>query len=100
MSESVYFFNDYQKLIRIVNEEHLLEVVQEKEITMNQEELMHDTLTVTTSYLEELKKAAYMAVKESDKSFSLYRIVMDSDPENKLSFTGINLLQMNWILTL
>ncbi|MBP2098316.1 phage tail spike protein [Enterococcus rivorum] len=90
MSESVYFFNDYQKLIRIVNEEHLLEVVQEKEITMNQEELMHDTLTVTTSYLEELKKAAYMAVKESDKSFSLYRIVMDSDPENKLSFTGIN----------
>lgn len=90
MSESVYFFNDYQKLIRIVNEEHLLEVIQEKEITMNQEELMHDTLTVTTSYLEELKKAAYMAVKESDKSFSLYRIVMDSDPENKLSFTGIN----------
>lgn len=90
MSESVYFFNDYQKLIRIVKADLLLEVIQEKELTLNQEELMHDTLTVTTSYLEELKNAAYMAVKEVDKTFSLYRIVMDSDPENKLSFTGIS----------
>ncbi|MGX7244112.1 phage tail spike protein [Enterococcus quebecensis] len=90
MSKSVYFFDERQHLIRIVKEDELVEVVQEKEITSNKAELMNDTLNVSTVYDEELKVAAYMAVKENSMSYSLYRIILDSDSENLLSFTGIS----------
>nr|WP_263864649.1 MULTISPECIES: phage tail spike protein [unclassified Enterococcus] len=86
---SVYFFDEQQHLLRIVNEKELVEVVQEKEITSNKEELLHDTLNVSTIYDEELKGASYMAVKESKDFYSLYRIVVDSEAENILSFVGI-----------
>ncbi|WYJ93678.1 hypothetical protein A5889_001180 [Enterococcus sp. 9D6_DIV0238] len=86
---SVYFFDEQQHLLRIVNEKELVEIVQEKEITNNKEELLHDTLNVSTIYDEELKGASYMAVKESKDFYSLYRIVVDSEAENILSFVGI-----------
>lgn len=90
MKESVYFFDERQHLIRIVNENDLLEVVQEKEITTNKEELMKDTLNVSTVYDKELKTASYMAVKEGTDLYSLYRIIIDSEAENSLSFVGIS----------
>ncbi|OEG20260.1 hypothetical protein BCR25_00060 [Enterococcus termitis] len=86
---SVYFFDEQQHLLRIVNEKELVEVVQEKEITTNKEELLKDTLNVSTIYDEELKAASYMAVKESSESYSLYRIITDSEDKNIFSFVGI-----------
>lgn len=90
MTESVYFFDERQHLIRIVKENDLIEVIQEKEITASKEELMNDTLNVSTVYDEELKAASYMAVKETTDSYSLYRIIIDSEAENTLSFVGIS----------
>lgn len=90
VSQNVYFFDERQHLIRIVKEDELIEVVQEKEITSNKAELMNDTLNVSTIYDEELKAAAYMAVKEDSTSYSLYRIILDSESDNLLSFTGIS----------
>lgn len=89
MSESVYFFDEHQHLLRIVNESELVEVIQEKEITANQSELLKDTLNVSTIYDKELTNASYMAVKEETNVYSLYRIVIDSEAENLLSFVGI-----------
>lgn len=89
MNKSVYFFDERQHLLRIVKEYELIEVIQEKEITSSKDELMNDTLNVSTVYDEELKKAAYMAVKEEATSYSLYRIVLDSEEGNILSFVGI-----------
>lgn len=90
MNKSVYFFDERQHLLRIVKEKELVEVIQEKEITSNKAELMNDTLNVSTIYDEELKQAAYMAVKEESASYSLYRIILDSEEENLLSFVGIS----------
>ncbi|MBM7689545.1 hypothetical protein BCR24_12310 [Enterococcus ureilyticus] len=90
MNKSVYFFDERQHLLRIVKENELIEVIQEKEITANKEELMNDTLNVSTLYDDELKQAAYMAVKEEASSYSLYRIILDSEEENLLSFVGIS----------
>lgn len=90
MNKSVYFFDERQHLLRIVKENELIEVIQEKEITSNKEELMNDTLNVSTVYDEELKQAAYMAVKEEASYYSLYRIILDTESENILSFVGIS----------
>ncbi|MGM0218302.1 phage tail spike protein [Enterococcus sp. AZ126] len=90
MNKSVYFFDERQHLLRIVKENELIEVVQEKEITSSKDELMNDTLNVSTLYDKELKQAAYMAVKEESTSYSLYRIILDSEEENLLSFVGIS----------
>lgn len=90
MSEHIYFFDDYQQLIKIVNEEKIVESTQEKEITTNKEELLNSTLSVTIAYDEELKEAAFMAVKEKDNSYALYRILKINDPENQLTFVGID----------
>lgn len=90
MSESVYFFDDNQKLIKIVGEESLFSVVQEKEITSNKDELINDKLAVSTEFDDEIKDASYMAVREDESSFSMYRIVGAADPGTMLIFTGIN----------
>lgn len=90
MSECVYFFDDNQKLIKIVGEESLFSVVQEKEITSNKDELINDKLAVSTEFDDEIKDASYMAVRESESSFSMYRIVGAADPGTMLIFTGIN----------
>lgn len=87
---SVYFFNERQELIRRVTERYLTQVVQEKEITADKSELLLDMLTVSTIYDKRIANAAYMAVKESDKSFSLYSINSVEDPDNRLIFTGLN----------
>lgn len=87
---SVYFFNEKQELIRRVTERYLTQLVQEKEITDDKSELLLDTLTVSTVFDKRIANAAYMAVKESDKSFSLYYINSIEDPDNRLTFTGLN----------
>lgn len=87
---SVYFFNEKQELIRRVTERYLVQVTQEKEITADKTELLMDMLTVSTIYDTRIASAAYMAVKESDKSFSLYSITSVRDPDNRLIFTGLN----------
>lgn len=89
MSENVYFFNDSQQLIKVVAEQFLTEVIQEKEITPQAAELLNDTLSVVVDYDEGIKEAAYMAVREMDLSFSMYRIYSAVDSDNKLSFTGV-----------
>ena len=90
MSESVYFFDDKQQLIKVVDENHIIVDLQEKEITTTKEELLNSTLSVTIEYDEELKESAFMAVREDKDFFSLYRILKITDPENRLSFTGID----------
>lgn len=87
---SVYFFNEKQELIRRVTERYLTQLVQEKEITDDKSELLLDTLTVSTIFDKRIANAAYMAVKESDQSFSLYYINSIEDPDNRLIFTGLN----------
>lgn len=87
---SVYFFNEKQELIRRVTERYLTQLIQEKEITDDKSELLLDTLTVSTIFDKRIANAAYMAVKESDGSFSLYYINSIEDPDNRLIFTGLN----------
>lgn len=90
MSESVYFFDADQKLIKIVDESRLFSVTQEKEITSNKEELINDKLSVSTVFDDEIKGANYMAVREDESSFSMYKIIGTADPGTMLIFTGIN----------
>lgn len=87
---SVYFFDDYQQLLRVVTHRYITQLVQKKEITADKSELMMDTLTVSTIYDKRIESAAYMAVKESDKTFSMYKINTTQDPDNRLIFTGVN----------
>ncbi|HFJ6252769.1 TPA: peptidase M23, partial [Enterococcus faecium] len=89
MSETVYFFDHLQKLIKRKNKRSLIEVSQEKEITSDKSDLMKDTLQVTTTYDKEIEEASFMAVRENKSSFSLYRITKISDPAETLEFTGI-----------
>lgn len=86
----VYFFNDYQKLIKVVTQDYLFQVTQEREITSDKSELMNDTLTVVTKYDEKINEAGFMAVRENESSFSLYKITSISDSQDQLSFTGVN----------
>ena len=39
---------------------------------------------------DEIKESAYMAVRESESSFSMYKIIGIADPGSLLIFTGIN----------
>ncbi|EON3043318.1 phage tail spike protein [Enterococcus hirae] len=89
MSETVYFFNHLQKLIKRKNTRSIIEDSQEKEITSDKSDLMKDTLQVTTTYDKEIEEASFMAVRENESSFSLYRITKISDPSETLEFTGI-----------
>ncbi|EYT96255.1 phage tail spike protein [Enterococcus mundtii] len=89
MSETVYFFDHLQKMIKRKNKNKLIEVTQEKEITKDQSELMKDVLYVTVAYDKEIEDARFMAVRESESSFSLYRIIKTNDPKEMLEFTGI-----------
>lgn len=89
MSETVYFFNHLQKLIKRKNTRSIIEDSQEKEITSDKSDLMKDTLQVTTTYDKEIEVASFMAVRENESSFSLYRITKISDPAETLEFTGI-----------
>ncbi|WP_313631356.1 phage tail spike protein [Enterococcus devriesei] len=90
MSENVYFFNDNQKLIKILGEDDLISDIQEKEITPTKSDLINDKLSLTTSYDEEIKDAVYMAVRESESSFSMYKILSTLDADDCLLFSGVN----------
>lgn len=90
MDKNVYFFDDNQKLIKIIDDKKLFSVVQEKEITPNKDELVNDKLAVSTEFDDEIKEAVYMAVRENESSFSMYKIVGVADPGTMLIFTGIN----------
>lgn len=90
MTECVYFFNESQKLIKVVGEDKLISDVQTKEITSDKSELMNDVLEVTILDDQELLDAAFMAVQENDKTFSTYKIQSDSDPRGRLAFSGVN----------
>ncbi len=90
INKDIYFFDDNQKLIKIIGDEKLFSVVQEKEITPNKDELVNDKLAVSTEFDDDIKEAVYMAVRENESSFSMYKIVGIADPGTILIFTGIN----------
>lgn len=87
---SVYFFDEKQQLIRMVTKKYLTKNIQTKEITADKSELLNDKLAVTTVYDKRIASAAYMAVKESDGSFSMYDIQTSGDPNNRNEFVGVN----------
>jgi phage minor structural protein len=90
MSESIYFLNDEQELLKVCGESKIIESIQSKEITADKSELMNDTLSVSVLDDKKIRDAAFMAVRENDDSFSMYKITADSDPKGRLSFTGVN----------
>lgn len=90
MSESIYFLNDEQELLKVCGESKVIESIQSKEITADKSELMNDTLSVSVLDDKKIRDAAFMAVRENDDSFSMYKITADSDPRGRLSFTGVN----------
>ena len=90
MSESIYFLNDEQELLKVCGESKIIESIQSKEITADKSELMNDTLSVSVLDDKKIRDAAFMAVRENDDSFSMYKIIADSDPRGRLSFTGVN----------
>lgn len=90
MSESIYFLNDEQELLKVCGESKIIESIQSKEITADKSELMNDTLNVSVLDDKKIRDAAFMAVRENDNSFSMYKITADSDPRGRLSFTGVN----------
>lgn len=90
MSENIYFLNDEQELLKVCGESKIIESIQSKEITADKSELMNDTLSVSVLDDKKIRDAAFMAVRENDDSFSMYKITADSDPRGRLSFTGVN----------
>ena len=79
MSESIYFLNDEQELLKVCGESKIIESIQSKEITADKSELMNDTLSVSVLDDKKIRDAAFMAVRENDDSFSMYKITDDSD---------------------
>ncbi|MDT2780160.1 phage tail spike protein [Enterococcus lactis] len=90
MSESIYFLDDKQALIKVVHEDKIIECIQTKELTSDKSELMNDTLSVSVFDDDKIRDASFMAVREEDKSFSMYKIITDSDPRGRLSFVGVS----------
>lgn len=90
MSETIYFLDDEQKLLKGVGEKEIIEDIQTKEITEDKSELMSDTLSVTVLDNEKIRDAVFMAVRENESSFSMYKIITDSDSNDTLQFTGVN----------
>lgn len=89
MSEVIYFLDDKQELIKAVGEKEIIEAIQTKELTGEKSDLMNDTLSVTVVDDLKIKDAVFMAVRENESSFSLYKIISDSDPKGKLIFEGV-----------
>lgn len=90
IASAVYFFDEKQQFIRMVTRKYLTQNLQEKEITADKSELMNDQLTVSTVFDKEVEGAGYMAVKESDDTFSMYEIQNTDDPDNRNNFVGVN----------
>lgn len=85
---SVYFFDDRQQLITFKTDDELTMCLQEKEITEDKQDLIRNTLKVATLYDERITDSSFMAVEEEKDFFSMYRILISDDPDNKLSFNG------------
>ncbi|MEA4829508.1 MAG: hypothetical protein VB121_05935, partial [Enterococcus thailandicus] len=64
MNSTVYFFDNFQHLIKRKDAKNLIEVSQEKEITAEKKELLNDVLYVTTKFDETIANAQFMAVRE------------------------------------
>lgn len=90
MSESIYFLDDKQKLLKVFGESKIIESIQAKEITPDKSELMNDTLSVSVIDDDKIRDAAFMAVRENGSSFSMYKITADSDPRGRLNFSGVS----------
>lgn len=90
MSESIYFLDDKQKLLKVFGESKIIESIQAKEITPDKSELMNDTLSVSVIDDDKIRDAAFMAVREDGSSFSMYKITADSDPRGRLNFSGVS----------
>lgn len=90
MSESIYFLDDKQKLLKVFGESKIIESIQAKEITPDKSELMNDTLSASVIDDDKIRDAAFMAVRENGSSFSMYKITADSDPRGRLNFSGVN----------
>jgi phage minor structural protein len=90
VSESIYFLDDEQNLLKVIGENKIIESIQTKELTSDKSELMNDTLSVSVLDDDKIRDAAFTAVRENDSSFSMYKITADSDPRGRLSFSGIN----------
>ena len=90
MSESIYFLDDKQKLLKVFGENKIIESIQAKEITPDKSELMNDTLSVSVIDDDKIRDAAFMAVREDGSSFCMYKITADSDPRGRLNFSGVN----------
>lgn len=90
MSESIYFLDDKQKLLKVFGESKIIESIQSKEITPDKSELMNDTLSASVIDDDKIRDAAFMAVREDGSSFSMYKITADSDPRGRLNFSGVN----------
>lgn len=85
---TVYFFDDNQQLSKTVSRNELIECIQEKELSESKDDLMKNTLKVTVGYDKVIEESSFMAVKEKEDEFSLYRILTNADNNNKLSTTG------------
>ena len=62
MSESIYFLDDKQKLLKVFGENKIIESIQAKEITPDKSGLMNDTLSVSVIDDDKIRDAAFMAV--------------------------------------
>ena len=86
----LYLFNELQQLIKRVPRQKIGSLVQYKEITAERTELLNDTLEASCLYDEQIEKASFMAVREDDNEFSLYRILSTKTSRNVLGLSGVN----------
>lgn len=86
----LYLFNQQQQLIKRVPLKKIGTLNQYKEITSDKAELMNDTLEASVIYSDEAEKAMFMAVREDDGMFSLYRILGAKTSRNILNLSGVN----------
>ena len=86
----LYLFNEIQQLIKRIPREHLLALVQRREITSDKSELLNDTLEARVPYSETAVNASYMAVKEESGEFTLYRILTVKENAGSVELSGVN----------
>ena len=86
----LYLFNELQQLIKRVPRQKIGSLVQYKEITAERTELLNDTLEGSCLYDDQIEKASFMAVREDNNEFSLYRILSTKTSRNVLGLSGVN----------
>lgn len=86
----LYLFNELQQLIKRVPRQKIGSLVQYKEITAERTELLNDTLEASCLYDNQIEKASFMAIREDNNEFSLYRILSTKTSRNVLGLSGVN----------